>query len=110
MTGEFIQLPGFYDFNPANGGLPFGGPQNTVQINQDLNWQKGKHSMQFGGQIVYIQANNAYGAYAQANEQIGQNRPSGLNGLVTGNLFQFQAAVNRQGRIALRTESIYRHV
>ena len=73
-TGEFIQLPGFYDFNPANGGLPFGGPQNTIQINQDLNLQKGKHSMQFGGQIVYIQANNAYGAYAQANEQIGQNR------------------------------------
>jgi hypothetical protein len=99
VTGEFIQLPGFYDFNPANGGLPFGGPQNTVQINQDLNVQKGKHSMQFGGQIVYIQANNAYGAYAQANEQIGQNRPSGLNGLVTGSLFQFQAAVNPKGAL-----------
>jgi hypothetical protein len=99
VTNEFIQLPGFYDFNPANGGLPFGGPQNTVQINQDLNVQKGKHSMQFGAQIVYIQANNAYGAYAQASEQIGTNRPNGLNGLVTGNLFQFQAAVNPQGAL-----------
>jgi hypothetical protein len=98
-TTTFIQLPGFYDFNPANGGLPFGGPQNTVQINQDLNVQKGKHSMQFGGQIVYIQANNAYGAYAQASEQIGINRTAGLNGLVTGNLFQFQAAVNGQGAL-----------
>ena len=65
-TSTFIQLPGFYDFNPANGGLPFGGPQNTIQINQDLTWQKGKHHMQFGAQIFYIQANNAYGAYAQA--------------------------------------------
>jgi hypothetical protein len=98
-TSTFIQLPGFYDFNPANGGLPFGGPQNTVQINQDLNVQKGKHSMQFGAQIVYVQANNAFGAYAQASEQIGVNRTAGLNGLVTGSLFQFQAAVNGQGAL-----------
>ncbi|MCU1252438.1 MAG: Oar protein [Edaphobacter sp.] len=98
-TSFFIQLPGFYDFNPANGGLPFGGPQNTIQVNQDLNVQKGKHSMQFGAQIVYMQANNAYGAYAQAAEQIGTNRTNGLNGLVTGNLFQFSAAVNAQGAL-----------
>ncbi len=65
-TSTFIQLPGFYNFNPANGGLPFGGPQNTSQINQDFNVQKGRHSMRFGAQLVYIQSNNAYGAYAQA--------------------------------------------
>jgi hypothetical protein len=98
-TSTFIQLPGFYDFNPAVGGLPFGGPQNTVQINQDLNMQRGKHSMQFGAQIVYIQANNAFGAYAQAAEQIGVSRTTGLNGLVTGDLFQFSAAVNPQGAL-----------
>jgi hypothetical protein len=98
-TSTFIQLPGFYDFNPANGGLPFGGPQNTVQINEDVNILKGKHSMQFGAQIVYIQANNSYGAYAQATEQIGRTLPAGLNDLVTGNLFQFQAAVNPQGAL-----------
>jgi len=98
-TSFFIQLPGFYDFNPANGGLPFGGPQNTIQFNQDLNLQKGKHALQFGAQIMYIQANNAYGAYAQASEQIGVSRSAGLNGLVTGNLFQYQAAVNAQGAL-----------
>jgi hypothetical protein len=98
-TSFFIQLPGFYDFNPAVGGLPFGGPQNTIQVNQDLNFQKGKHSMQFGAQIMYIQANNAFGAYAQASEQIGQTRTLGLNGLVTGSLFQFQAAVNPKGAL-----------
>jgi hypothetical protein len=99
VTNEFVQMPGFYDFNPANGGLPFGGPQNTIQINQDLNVQKGKHSMQYGAQIVYIQSNNAYGAYAQATEQVGINRTAGLNGLVTGSLFQFQAAVNPKGAL-----------
>jgi hypothetical protein len=98
-TSTFIQLPGFYDFNPAVGGLPFGGPQNTTQINQDLTLQKGKHSMQFGGQILYIQANNAFGAYAQASEQVGTTRSAGLNGLVTGDLFQFQAAVNPKGAL-----------
>lgn len=64
-TTTFIQLPGFFDENPAVGGLPFGGPQNTIQWNQDLNWIRGKHSLQFGAQIIYIQDNNAYGAYAQ---------------------------------------------
>jgi hypothetical protein len=98
-TTTFIQLPGFYDFNPANGGLPFGGPQNTIQINQDLNMQKGRHSMQFGGQILYLQANNSYGAYAQATQQLGVNRPTGLQNLLTGDLFQFQAAVNPAGAL-----------
>jgi len=98
-TSTFIQLPGFYDFDPANGGLPFGGPQNTVQINQDLNYQMGKHSMQFGGQILYMQANNAYGAYAQANEQVGVNLTQGLQNLLTGDLYQFQAAVDPKGAL-----------
>jgi Carboxypeptidase regulatory-like domain/TonB dependent receptor len=98
-TGTFIQLPGFYNFNPANGGLPFGGPQNTIQWNQDLNWTKGKHSMQYGGQILYIQSNQAYGAYAQANEQLGNNRTTGLQNLSTGDLFEFQAAVNPNGAL-----------
>jgi hypothetical protein len=98
-TSTFIQLPGFYDFNPANGGLPFGGPQNTIQINQDINVQKGRHSMQFGGQILYLQANNSYGAYAQATEQVGVNRTAGLQNLLTGNLFQFSAAVSPNGAL-----------
>jgi hypothetical protein len=98
-TTTFIQLPGFYDFNPALGGLPYGGPQNTIQINQDLNVQKGRHSMQFGAQLVYIQANNAYGAYAQATEQAGVGRTAGLQNLLTGNLFQFSAAVDPKGAL-----------
>jgi hypothetical protein len=98
-TSTFIQLPGFYNFNPANGGLPFGGPQNTSQINQDFNVQKGRHSMRFGAQLVYIQSNNAYGAYAQASEQAGVGRTQGLQNLLTGDLFQFSAAVDPRGAL-----------
>ena len=94
-----INFPGFYNTNPANGGLPFGGPQNTIQVNQDLAVVKGKHGMQFGGQILYIQDNNAYGAYAQAGEQVGNNFSKGLPNLVAGNQFQFIAAVNPKGTL-----------
>lgn len=95
--GTFFQLPGFYSTNPANGGLPFGGPQNTIQYNQDLNYLVNKHQLQFGGQVLYIQDNHGYGAYAQANEQLGNNQATGLANLDTGNLYQFQAAVNPNG-------------
>jgi outer membrane receptor protein involved in Fe transport len=99
-TGTLIQLPGFYDTNPANGGLPYGGPQDTSQINQDLNWVKGRHSIQTGVQLVYIQDNNAYGAYAQATEQLGTNRAAGLQSLYSGtSMFEFEAAVNPKGAL-----------
>jgi hypothetical protein len=97
IGGNNIQLPGFYDENPANGGLPYGGPQNVIQFNPDLSWTKGKHSFKFGGQVVYIQSNRAYGAYAQASEQLGDNEGDGLDGLVTGTLDQFSVAVDPKG-------------
>jgi hypothetical protein len=99
VNGTSIQLPGFYDFNPANGGLPYGGPQDTTQINQDVNFVHGKHSIQGGAQIVYIQDNNAYGAYAQAEEELGNNLNNGLAALQSGALFQFEAAVNPKGAL-----------
>jgi len=97
FSGKPFQLPGFYDTNPASGGLPFGGPQNTIQYNQDFNYTKGTHQVQVGGQILYIQENSSYGAYAQANEQLGRSQSQGLQNLLTGNLYQFQAAVNPNG-------------
>ncbi len=92
-----FQLPGFYSTSPANGGLPFGGPQNTIQYNQDLSLLKGNHQLQVGGQLLYIQDNHAYGAYAQANEQLGNNLKLGLQNLYSGGLYEFQAAVNPNG-------------
>ncbi len=98
-TNTPIQLPGFYDTNPGNGGLPYGGPQNTAQINEDVTWLKGKHSIQSGAQLIYIQDNNAYGAYAQAVEQLGNGRTAGLQNLFNGSLFEFEAAVNPNGAL-----------
>ena len=98
-TSTFIQLPGFFDENPAVGGLPFGGPQNTIQWNQDLSMVKGRHTMQYGVQLLYIQDNNSYGAYAQATEQLGSTAAGGIQNMVAGNLTNFEAAVNPKGSL-----------
>jgi hypothetical protein len=63
-------------WNPAAEVYPPGGPQNTVQLEQDVSWSKGRHSMRFGGQWTYIQMTIAYGAYAQAVEYLRPNRRS----------------------------------
>jgi len=44
---------------------------------EDLSWAKGRHNMRYGGQFTYIQLNEAYGAYAQAVEQLGATLPAG---------------------------------
>jgi len=81
-TGNIIQLPGLQNSTDGSGGLPFGGPQNTIQIEEDLAWTKGRHTMRFGGEFTYIQLNYAYGAYQQAVEAYGGNLAESLNSMV----------------------------
>ena len=83
-TGNLIQLPGLENSSPGSGGLPSGGPQNTIQLMDDLSWSKGRHNMKFGGQFTYIQLNWAFGAYAQAVEQLSGTGtlPEGMDALV----------------------------
>ena len=93
FTQQTLQAPG----STPNGTKPFGGPQNTIQYNQDANYLKGKHQIQAGGQVLYIQENIQFGAYAQAIEQLGKNSANSLAALDTGNIYRFSAAVNRNG-------------
>jgi hypothetical protein len=99
INGQFVQLPGFSDFSTGTGGLPYGGPQNTFQFNEDLAWTHGKHNMRYGGQFNYIQLNRGFGAYAQAVEQLGSTLPKGLDNLALGVLSNFQKAVNPAGKL-----------
>lgn len=98
ILNQPVTLPGYYDATTGTGGLPFGGPQNTVQLTEDLGWTKGRHIMRYGGQVNYIQLNRGYGAYAQAIEELGKNQPAGLDNLITGNLALFQVAVDPKGK------------
>jgi len=86
---------------PGNGfGLPFGGPQNVIQWNQDADWVKGTHNAKFGAQVLYIQANRTFGAYAQAEEALAgsvSGDSTGFEGLYSGTLGTFSTAVDPQG-------------
>ena len=98
--GLQVTFPGLENYmEPGAGGLPYGGPQNTVQLAEDLSWTKGRHSMRFGGQFTYIQMNIAYGAYAQAVEYLQSGLQPGLQGMLSGNLQYYEAAINTQGKL-----------
>lgn len=107
VTSNFIQMPGLINYNvPGAGGLPYGGPQNTIQFGDDLSLTKGKHNMTFGGMFTYIQLNVAYGAYAQAVEQLGASFGPSMNDLtnIAGNsngsqLVTFEGRVDPQGKL-----------
>lgn len=106
-TAENLQItfPGLANdmFAGAAGGLPSGGPQNTVQFFQDVSWTKGKHNMRFGGQFTYLQLDIPFGAYAQADEYLGTGLQSALNAMQSGTLNYFEAAVNPQGALPCAT-------
>lgn len=97
LNNRLLSLPGYSQFTPGN-AIPFGGPQNVGQVVEDASFNRGKHQWTFGGAFVYLQDNRAFGAYQNATEQLGTNKVTGLNNLVTGNLALFQAAVFPQGK------------
>ncbi len=96
LGGNSIIYPGYSPFSPGN-AIPFGGPQNQAAINEDYSISGGKHDFRFGGSYTYLQDNRTFGAYEEAVEALGTNVKSALNGLLTGQLNQFQAAVYPQG-------------
>ena len=110
-NGIPVQLPGLENVAPGLGGLPFGGPQDTTQLQQDLSWIKGKHDMRFGGQFTYIQLNKTYGAYAQAVEELGSGLGQGLANMTNisnnpggSGLISFVSRVNANGVFPCHTD------
>jgi hypothetical protein len=97
--GSGAKVNGYKVYLPGNGyGLPFGGPQNVIQWNQDMNWSKGRHSIKAGGQILYIQANRTFGAYAQAEESLpAAGDARGYKGFINGKVGTFSTAIDPQG-------------
>ncbi len=114
-TGAHIQMPGLENYSePGLGGLPAGGPQNTIQIEPDLSWTKGKHSLRFGFLETYLQLNYASGAYLQAVEQLGAGFQDSLNDMMNtaGNpngasLVEFETRVDPQGKLPCAYDQSY---
>lgn len=99
IDGFSIAFPGFLPFSPGS-GIPFGGPQNVGEVTQDLSYTLSRHQLRFGGAFIYIQDNRSFGAYEEANETLGRqgNYAAALNNFVLGQLLQFRAAIDPQGK------------
>ena len=97
IGGAQILYPGYSPRTPGN-SIPFGGPQNYYQLNQDVTKAWGKHNIRFGGLFTYLNDNRTFGAYAEAVAALGTNVSSAVSGLVSGQLHDFQAAIYPQGK------------
>jgi outer membrane receptor protein involved in Fe transport len=98
ITGTTVELPGYSATTPGN-ALPFGGPQNLIQMSQDLSWAKGKHQFRFGGAYINMHDNRTFGAYEEAVENLSSgSKIAAFNNFVDGTLHDFQAAINPQGK------------
>jgi carboxypeptidase family protein/TonB-dependent receptor-like protein len=100
IGGLNLMFPGYLPLVPGS-ALPFGGPQNLYQFYQDVSWTIGAHQLRIGGQFVQIRDNRTFGAFETGFEVIG-SQGGGLDevlpNLVAGQLFQFQGAVDPQGK------------
>ena len=94
-----VELPGYSSLTPGN-GIPFGGPQNFIQLYQDLSTTKGRHTFRYGGSYNYQRDNRTFGAYENpvgALARTGGVKNSSINNLLDGQLAVFQGAIDPQG-------------
>jgi len=102
LAGQPVLLPGYNPQTPG-GVLPSGGPQNIASIAADGSSLFGRHDLRFGGEFTYIQDNRAFGAFQNAIEGLGTTVGSAIDGLLTGQLHEFDTAINPQGKFPGQT-------
>ena len=106
LAGFPFRFPGYSATTPG-AAIPFGGPQNFLQLYDDVNWSKGNHQLRFGGQYVHIRDNRTFGAYENAVETLsssGQSYSTALANLVQGQLRSFTVAAFPQGKFPCHTD------
>jgi outer membrane receptor protein involved in Fe transport len=98
LQGYRFTYPGYLPWGPGN-AIPFGGPQQLLQLYQDQTWIKGKHDLRFGGSYVHINDDRTFGAYANSVQALNTTSAAlpSLDNLVLGQLRRFQSAINPHG-------------
>jgi outer membrane receptor protein involved in Fe transport len=99
VKGDLTALPGYLPFSPGS-AIPFGGPQNFLQLYHDMSYARGKHQLRFGGSYVFITDNRAFGAYENSTAAFNTSAfgNTALNGFLAGTIRRFQVAVDPQGK------------
>ncbi|MGB8259474.1 MAG: TonB-dependent receptor [Terracidiphilus sp.] len=97
LGGGTINLPGYLATSPGD-ALPFGGPQNFIQVGEDLAWTKGKHQFTFGGNVLYIKDNRTFGAYEEAVDGLVATGTSrALENFIAGGMEYLNVAIDPSG-------------
>jgi outer membrane receptor protein involved in Fe transport len=102
-NGVQVAFPGYTEFSPGN-GIPFGGPQNLYEVDEDFSISKGTHTLRIGGEYDHVRDNRLFGAYENPVQVAGENgkADSAIQGLLQGLLFNqsasFQGAIFPQGK------------
>ena len=97
LAGNTIYFPGYAATTPGN-AIPFGGPQNFIEVGEDLAWSKGKHQLTFGGQFLFIKDNRVFGAYENAVDALVQSGSKhGLQNFIAGGMGYLNVAVDPKG-------------
>jgi len=89
---------GNYNIAMPGGTTPFGGPQNFGQLYEDLSYTVGKHEIRWGGSQTYLRDNRTFGAYEDSTNVVGYTLGQGMDNLISGQEYQFAAAINPQGK------------
>lgn len=98
IGSDNIGFPGYNPFTPGNGGA-FGGPQNLIQLYEDMSYTRGKHSFRFGATYDYQRDNRTYAAYQTAVDALSKGGLGpALSGLLSGNFTDIKVAVDPQGK------------
>jgi hypothetical protein len=97
LGGGYINFPGYSQTSPGN-AIPFGGPQNFIEIGEDIAWTLGKHQFTFGGAFLYIKDNRIFGAYENAIDAlVSSGQKNALINFMAGNMQEVEFAINPQG-------------
>lgn len=97
LGGSDINFPGYSQTSPGN-AIPFGGPQNFIEAEEDLAWTKGKHQFTFGGAFLFVKDNRTFGAYEEAVDGLVNSGSNGaLQNFVSGGLGLLEVAINPNG-------------
>jgi len=96
VGGGYLNFPGYSQTSPGT-GVPSGGPQNIIQIGEDVAWTKGNHHLTFGGSFMNIKANTSFGAYEEAVDGLTSATQYGLYNFINGVLLESKFAINPGG-------------
>ena len=99
INGLQLALPGYLPFSPGS-AIPFGGPQNFYQFDNDLEYIHGRDDFHFGGEFDQLRDNRTFGAYENSvNTLSSQNIGDAFNNLAIGHVYSFSAAIYPQGEL-----------